>query len=792
MVKGTTTEAEKLVEQALKDSELRYRRLFEAAQDWILILDARTGMIDDVNPFLVNMLGYSHAELIKKKLWEVGAFTDMAASRDAFEVLQENEYIRYEDLPLKRKDGQLIQVEFVSNVYLVGGRKVIQCNIRNITEHKRIVAALQENEKTYHYLINQSKDGFFVIDSSGKLLMVNQAICDSLEYSNEELLSMHIWDIIPELYMDQYEVRLKKILAGMSLAENAEYIVHGKSGKPHYVEIISAPHYSGKEIIGFQGIAHDITARKQTEEILKKKEYILSQSQRIAHIGSWSWDLTGPIEWTAETYRIYGLSQENFTPSIESLLTLIHPEDRSAMQRWLNACREGQSPGNLVYRAILPDGSIRFIIGSGDLIYDDEKKPVHMAGTVQDITALKNTEQKLIDLAKFPSESPYPVLRLDRNCIIIYANTSSDALLDMWGCAVGDSAPHFWCGLIDQVLVNMESKAIDVECNEKIYSMIVAPVAESDYVNIYGYDITDRIKSETALQLSESKFRSYVENAPLGLLIADQSGCYVEGNKAAHEMLGYTMSELLHLSIPDILAPQSLEAGLKQFQKVAKDGFAIDELMVRHKDGSQFWTSVLAVKLSDDRFMAYSQDITERKQAEERIQKQLAHLTAMSAIDRTVASSFDLNFTLSEILNKLQAELGIDAADILIFDSSSQMLEFGVEIGFRTEAVRKAKVRLGERYAGQAALGRHLVQIPDLKDESGNFLLTDLLKGEDFVCYFSVPLIARGQVDGVLEVFNRTPLEPDTEWMDFLNNLARQAAIAIENPSILYRAQVGC
>jgi len=135
-----------LIELALKDSEIRYRRLFEAAQDGILILDAKTGMIDDVNPYLIKMLGYSREEFVQKKLWEVGAFKDIEASQDAFEALQENEYIRYEDLLLKAKDGRLIQVEFVSNVYLVGSGRVIQCNIRDITERKQAQDALLKSE----------------------------------------------------------------------------------------------------------------------------------------------------------------------------------------------------------------------------------------------------------------------------------------------------------------------------------------------------------------------------------------------------------------------------------------------------------------------------------------------------------------------------------------------------------------------------------------------------------------------------------------------------------------------
>ena len=131
-------------EEALKISETRYRRLFESAQDGILILDAETGQISDVNPFLVEMLGYSHEDFLGRKLWEIGPFKNMEASKAAFSELQHKGYVRYKDLPLETKDGRPIAVEFVSNVYLVNHHKVIQCNIRDITERKLIADALQQ------------------------------------------------------------------------------------------------------------------------------------------------------------------------------------------------------------------------------------------------------------------------------------------------------------------------------------------------------------------------------------------------------------------------------------------------------------------------------------------------------------------------------------------------------------------------------------------------------------------------------------------------------------------------
>jgi PAS domain S-box-containing protein len=133
---------------ALEVSELRYRRLFETAQDGILILDADSGRIIDVNPFLLDLLDYPFESMIGLRLWEIGQFKDIAANQAAFEALQTNEYIRYENLPLRTKAGREIQVEFVSNVYFVGSAKVIQCNIRDISARAEFQAASKSHADT--------------------------------------------------------------------------------------------------------------------------------------------------------------------------------------------------------------------------------------------------------------------------------------------------------------------------------------------------------------------------------------------------------------------------------------------------------------------------------------------------------------------------------------------------------------------------------------------------------------------------------------------------------------------
>jgi PAS domain S-box-containing protein len=142
--RGASETALGVSETALGASELRYRRLFETAKDGILILDADTGRVVDVNPFLITILGFSHEQFLGKAIWELGFFKDVWANAEKFAELREKEYVRYEHLPLETSDGRKIEVEFVSNVYLVNGSKVIQCNVRDVTARRQAEESVRQ------------------------------------------------------------------------------------------------------------------------------------------------------------------------------------------------------------------------------------------------------------------------------------------------------------------------------------------------------------------------------------------------------------------------------------------------------------------------------------------------------------------------------------------------------------------------------------------------------------------------------------------------------------------------
>ena len=161
----TVTETRR-IQEGLRISEIRYRRLFEAARDGILVLNAATLKITDVNPFMMELLGYSRDEFLGKELWEIGLFCDKEASQQAFRELQLNGYLRYEDLPLQTTDGKRREVEFISNVYDEDSHPVIQCNVRDITDRKqaeeerRILLASAQAARAEADIANTIKDEF--------------------------------------------------------------------------------------------------------------------------------------------------------------------------------------------------------------------------------------------------------------------------------------------------------------------------------------------------------------------------------------------------------------------------------------------------------------------------------------------------------------------------------------------------------------------------------------------------------------------------------------------------------
>jgi len=301
-------------------------------------------------------------------------------------------------------------------------------------------------------------------------------------------------------------------------------------------------------------------------------------------------------------------------------------------------------------------------------------------------------------------------------------------------------------------------------------------------------ELNERKQAEEALRNSEARYRVLFEQSPNGVLLMDlDTGKTIEANETAYKQLGYTREEFAALRISDYEVLEKPEEKARHMQKIIHEGNDDFETLHRTKSGEirnvHVWAKT--VQVSDRAlFHAIFQDITERKRDEAQIVRQLQRITGLRTIDRAITSSFDLRLTLDVILDQVTAQLNVDAADVLLFNPHLQTLEYAAGSGFRTKAFKGAQLSLGEGYAGRAALERHSVHIPNLDNQYDNPRLAKHLASEGFVAYYGLPLIAKGRVKGVLEVFQRVPLAAGPDWINFLETLAGQAAIAIDNAQL--------
>jgi len=252
-------------EKSIEESEKRYRRLFEAAQDGILILDGRTGAIVDANPFLVESIGYSRDELLGKMLWEIGAFVDVEASRRAFAELESKGYARYEDLELQRKDGSRLEVEFISSAYDVGDVRAYQCQIRDISDRRRAERALAESELRYRSLFENVSDEISIIDLDGTIRYVSDSIREASGFEPWDVVGRNFFDVVDPRDREAARSAMTALVAHPCELLRFELRRLRKDGSSCDVESVARNLLETRGIGGIVLSTRDVTARRRAE-----------------------------------------------------------------------------------------------------------------------------------------------------------------------------------------------------------------------------------------------------------------------------------------------------------------------------------------------------------------------------------------------------------------------------------------------------------------------------------------------------------------------------------------------
>lgn len=342
-------------EAALRLSESRYRRLFETAKDGILLIDFDTGQIEDANPFIVDLLGYPLDDLKGKQLWEISPFADVGLNKDAFAKLKQNGYIRYEALPLETRHGKIIQVEFISNVYDCDGCKAIQCNVRDITERKRIESALQQEKAFSDAVIGSAPGIFFVTDHEGNLVRWNSHLgnitghTDTTLEMNSALLLVHEDD--KQLIADKME----EVFRTGSAHADARVICHDHAVRNFS---FSARRFELDGVSYLTGFGVDNTELKLAQNALLKEKAFLEATIESAPGAFFVVNQQNNlVRWNAFVNNVTGLDDEQLrgTP----IISCIYEQDRPLAEAKMLAAFATGYPQKIELRVQTRDHGLR-------------------------------------------------------------------------------------------------------------------------------------------------------------------------------------------------------------------------------------------------------------------------------------------------------------------------------------------------------------------------------------------------------------------------------------------------
>jgi len=646
LAKKTDQELPELtLKEQLIASEVRYRRLFESAKDGILILDAESGKIIDVNPFLVNLLGFSKEEFIEKEIWEIGFFKDIAANKEKFLELQQQEYVRYENLPLETFAGRKINVEFVSNVYLENHRKIIQCNIRDITDRKKKEDALIKAEAIRHLLLRTIPDLIWLKDKDGVYLSCNRMFERFFGGREADIVGKTDYDFIDRELADFFRENDRKAMTAGKSTVNEEWITFPDDGHRIYLETIKTPVYDVQnELIGVLGIGRDITVRKTAEKALRQSEEKYRMIVETTAEGIWVVDKKWKTSYVNPAMTaMLGYASEELLG--HSPIEFVVSEDVERANEFMNNRENGiTEKTELLLRR--KDGTLLSTYGNSVSLQDETGTFAGRLSMVADITEIKRVEKEILFLAHSLKSINECVSITDLNNKIVFVNES---FLKTYGYNINElvgenieivrsrNNPQTQVNKIlpATILGEWQGELLNIRKDGSEFpihlSTSVIRDKESKVLGLIGVatDISGRKRAEELLRESEERLRLTLEETQIGTFDWDIKKDVYQVSDTYYTMLGYKPKEgyadrdewLIRIH------PDDRDMVTKKIQTVI-NGLESNyqyEARLKNADGLYRWIYVIGhiIKWDENnkpvRLIGVRIDITERKFAEKEL-----------------------------------------------------------------------------------------------------------------------------------------------------------------------------
>ncbi len=729
----TDTTKRKNTEDALRESEGRYKTIFESAREGIIVVDVETTQFRYANPALCKMFGYTEKEFCRMSLSDIHPKESRDEVTRDFEAKSQGIRELSKNIPCLRKDRTLFYADIMSTSTVMIDRRVCVVGLfMDITERKKSEDALKESEARYKAIFDSAKEGILVADTRTKQFKyANPAICEMFGYSEEELRQMTVKDIHPKEHLPVVIGHFKEMAEGRSLQANNTPCIR-KDGSIFYADINTAV-VSISNCLCSIGFFNDITERKRSEEALRESEQrfrlLVEQLPAVTYTAALD-DTNTTVYVSPQIQQILGFSPDDYKADPDIWRKLLHPDDRNRVIRDVEETQRKDKPFSCEYRMIAKDGTVVWVSDDARIVKDSKGRPLYLQGVMYDISErkkaeemLRQSEEKFRGMAERSSEL---IFITDTKGFITYLSPASEKIFgykpeEMVG-------EHFMNFLVkteipravkrfrdklkgkEQDILYLEAKKkngshVFIELSSSLIKQdgkiagtqgIIKDVSErkkaeeriqkaheelearvkqrtSDLANAIDNlqkEIAVRKKAEESLMGAEKRFRTIFENTLVGLYRTTPSGKMLIANPALVKMMGCkSFDELAKFDIEkygyDPSTPRSIFKNL-----IKKHGSVIGlDSIWRRPDGSKLFVSdsAFAVKDAKGKILYYegtAEDITKRKEAEAKLmlyQQQLRSLAtelslAEERLRRRIAAELHDHIAQNLAISKIKLE----------------------------------------------------------------------------------------------------------------------------------------
>jgi PAS domain S-box-containing protein len=627
------------------------------------------------------------------------------------------------------EQGRAVEKDATGSIHLEGF-------ITDISEQHEVKENLSRSELTSRLFIDHAPSALAMFDKNMCYLIASERWKHDFGLSDQSIIGKSHYDLFPEL-PERIKASHRQALSGEKLHKEEDQFIRA-DGSVQWLTWEALPWYTADhEVGGIVIMSEEITKRKEAEIELKKSvarfQTLVEQIPAITYIAALDENST-TLYISPQVEYYLGYSPDDYKSNPDIWLERLHPDDRERVLQETYENRANQRQLISEYRMLSKNGQIVWFRDEAKLVYDAEGQPMFLQGLMMDITEQKKNERELeqyisqVESLLEIEDAISSTLDLDRVLEFIIEKITSVVKCD-----------YISVKNLDHDMLNVVAFRGKGISNKKSDSRFPLIPESPDFLVI---------KETKPMRVTEmrTEFPQYYET-----LIADQ----IE----IHSWLG----------VPLVYKGQKI--GNIALGRAKADPFSTSEVKLVSSIANHAAFAIENAKL-------FSEANT-----------RLERISSLHEIDLAISGSIDLEIVLNVLLDQVLSQLHVEAADILLLNPQSGMLEYKVGRGFYQNKIKQSAIRIGQGYSGKAALDHQVSFLPALASLEPPFPRMGLIDGENFISYFVAPLISKKKTVGVLEIFTRKTLAPNQEWRDFLDTICGQAAIAIESIQLFNNLQ---